>query len=56
MLLGGKIIARKGIFSLELWGKNLTNTDYLSYYFRSSAKYTQKGVPLTFGINAAIEL
>ncbi|WP_373802951.1 TonB-dependent receptor [Bacteroides heparinolyticus] len=56
MLLGGKIIARKGIFSLELWGKNLTNTDYLSYYFRSSAKYAQKGVPLTFGINAAIEL
>ncbi len=55
-LLGGKIIARKGIFSLELWGKNLTNTDYLSYYFRSSAKYAQKGMPLTFGVNAVVEL
>lgn len=47
--LGAKIAVQKGFATLELWGRNLTNTDYLSYYFTSSSAFAQGGVPMTFG-------
>ncbi|RRD76256.1 TonB-dependent receptor [Tannerella forsythia] len=41
---------RKGIFSLDLWIKNLTDTDYSAFYFKSFDKsFMQKGSPLQFG-------
>ncbi len=54
-LLGAKVAFTKGITTLEFWGKNLTNTDYLSYYFVSSAKYAQDGVPTTCGVSATVQ-
>ncbi len=55
-LLNAKAAFKKGIMTVELWGKNLTSTDYLSYYFVSSGQYAQKGKPLTFGANILVEL
>ncbi len=53
-LIGGKVSASKGPVTITIWGKNLTNTHYLSYYFVSSGKYAQNGKPLTFGLTADI--
>ena len=55
-LLNAKAAFQKGIVTVELWGKNLTGTEYLSYYFVSSAAYAQKGKPLTFGANVILDL
>lgn len=48
-LLNAKISATFGVLTWDIWGKNLTDTEYLTYYFKSSAAYGQKGRPLTFG-------
>lgn len=48
-LLNMKMTADIGRISLELWSKNLTNTDYLSYYFVTSSAYAQKGKPFAIG-------
>lgn len=41
---------RKGFVSFEVWGKNLTDTDYSAFYFKSFGKsFMQKGRPLQFG-------
>ena len=45
-----KFSLTKGIFTWDLWGKNLTGTDYIAYSFKmSTGNYAQKGKPLTFG-------
>lgn len=54
--LGAKIAVQKGFATFELWGKNITNTNYLSYYFVSSDKYAQGGQPATLGANLNITL
>ncbi|SHK91409.1 TonB-dependent receptor [Xylanibacter ruminicola] len=48
-LLDAKVSATMGLVTWEVWGKNLTNTDYLTYYFKSSAGYGQQGRPVSFG-------
>ncbi len=48
-LLNAKISATFGALTWDIWGKNLTDTEYLTYYFKSSAAYGQKGRPMTFG-------
>lgn len=54
-LLNAKVSLTKGIFTWEVWGKNLTNTDYIAYGFKSGAtNYAQKGKPLTFGTSVAL--
>lgn len=41
---------RKGIVSLNVWARNLTDTDYAAFYFESFNKpYMQRGKPLQFG-------
>lgn len=55
-LLGAKVAVEKGPFTVELWGKNLTDTDYMSYYFVAGPKYAQRGMPITFGGNVIIQL
>ena len=48
--LNAKVSLTKGIFTWDLWGKNLTGTDYIAYSFKmSTGNYAQKGKPLTFG-------
>ena len=54
VLPSARIELKKGVFSLAFWGKNLSNTKYHSYYFVSSAKYAQKGTPITVGTELTI--
>ena len=55
-LVNLKVGASKGRFTWEIWSKNLTNTDYLSYYFVTSSAYAQKGKPITLGTSLSIRL
>ncbi|MBS0011597.1 MAG: TonB-dependent receptor plug domain-containing protein [Bacteroidales bacterium] len=42
--------------SLDLWFRNLLNTDYEAFYFQSLGReYVQKGKPLQFGISLSAE-
>lgn len=55
--LNAKVSATRGILTLALWGKNLTNTEYTAFYFESMGNgLAQKGRPLTFGANIIISL
>lgn len=54
VLPSARIEMKKGVFCLAFWGKNLSNTKYHSYYFVSSAKYAQKGTPITVGTELTI--
>ena len=55
-LLNGKISATKGIVTLALWAKNITNTHYNSYYFESGGNgLAQAGRPFTLGGNIQIQ-
>lgn len=55
-LINGSIAAEKGAFSLELWAKNLFNTDYHSFLFEASDmttgkvnQFVQRGYPTRLG-------
>ena len=53
--LNAKVSLTKGIFTWEVWGKNLTATDYMAYGFKASqGNYTQRGKPLTFGTAVSV--
>ena len=46
---------RKGIVSLNLWSRNLTNAHYAAFYFESFGKpYVQTGKPFQIGAEVAI--
>lgn len=46
---------RKGIVSFNLWAKNMTNTDYSAFYFKSFNKsFMQKGKPIQFGATLSL--
>jgi hypothetical protein len=50
LLLNAKVIVTSGKFNWEIWGKNITNTDYQAYCFTlSNAYYVQKGRPVSYG-------
>ena len=56
-LLNGSIYAQKGKFALELWSKNLTDTDYNAFYFVSVGnRFFSKGRPAEFGLTISLEL
>ena len=49
-LLNAKVALTKGFVTWEVWGKNLTDTNYMAYGFKmSSGNYAQAGKPLMFG-------
>ena len=49
-LLNAKVALTKGMVTWEVWGKNLTDTNYMAYGFKSSSgNYAQAGKPLMFG-------
>ena len=53
--LNAKVGARKGIVSINLWSRNLTNTHYASFYFESFNKpYIQQGKPFQIGAEVSI--
>ncbi len=53
--VNAKVSLTKGIVTWDLWGKNLTDTNYMAYGFLfSKGYYAQKGKPLTFGTSVSI--
>ena len=55
-LLNASIYAQKGVFSLEFWGKNLTNTDYKAFYFVSVGNtFFSVGKPAQYGVTLSFE-
>lgn len=55
-LLNAKISVNKGIFTWELWGKNLTDTKYNTYWFKSTGEFAQKGRPANWGTSIVVNL
>ena len=55
--VGAHIRLETGGWEFSLWGKNLTQTDYRTFYFESMDKsYYQKGYPLQIGFDLNIRL
>ncbi|MCI6670953.1 MAG: TonB-dependent receptor [Prevotella sp.] len=53
--LHAKASFSKGIFTWEIWGKNLTNTRYVAYGFKSGKNdYAQEGRPMTWGMSIVL--
>lgn len=54
-LLSAKVSFEHKFLRFEIWGKNLLNTSYESFYFEALGnKYVQPGKPLQFGANILI--
>ncbi|MBR6758860.1 MAG: TonB-dependent receptor [Alistipes sp.] len=50
--LNASLELRKGDFSLGLWGKNLTDTEFNTFYFRSvGSDFISPGKPIRWGIS-----
>ena len=48
--LGASVTLRRGCASLQLWGENLTDTHFATFYFVSIGnEFVQRGRPLRFG-------
>jgi len=55
--LNGSLALNRKDFSVRLWGKNLTETDFNTFYFRSLRhSFVQRGKPLQFGISVQVKL
>jgi len=53
--VNGKITVTKGIATVSLWARNITNTEYTAYYFASMGKqYAQKGRPFMLGVSVSL--
>ena len=49
-LLNASVELRKGGYKLSLWGRNLANTDYYTFYFKSMGNnFMSQGKPVRFG-------
>jgi outer membrane receptor protein involved in Fe transport len=56
-LVNAKISFVRDAFKFELWGRNLLNTEFQSFYFEALGnKYVQSGRPLQIGINFSVNL
>lgn len=61
-LLDGAVSFKKSDFTLKLWGKNLTATNYNSFYFEtmnatdvmSQSAFVERGRPITFGADFVV--
>ena len=55
--VNAKVGIVKNNFEVEIWGKNLLNTDYNTFYFESfENRFFQKGKPLQCGMTLKMEL
>lgn len=55
--LGASVSLRKNNFTFALWGKNITNTKFDTFYFKSIGNsFVQKGRPVRIGISLNINL
>ena len=56
-LLGGSITWQTPHWSLQLWGRNLTDTSFDTFYFMSMGReFLQRGTPLTAGLTLRLNL
>lgn len=56
-LAGASFTLRAPRWNLRLWGENLTDTRYDTFYFKSMGNsFTQRGLPITFGATLRINL
>ncbi len=56
-LLNASVELRKGDFSLSLWGRNLTNTDYYTFYFKSmNNNFLNHGKPCRLGVTLSFAM
>ena len=56
-LLDGSVRFVGPHYAIELWGRNLANTEYAVFHFESiSHPFLQKGRPRTFGVTLSINL
>lgn len=54
-ILNAKVGVRKGICQLNLWSKNITDTNYQAFYFESfNNAFIQKGRPFQIGAELAL--
>lgn len=55
-LVNAKVGVTKGAFGLELWAKNLFDTQYKAFYFNSSgSQFFQLGKPMQLGATLKVE-
>ena len=55
-LLNGRISLEKGDFSLDVWGENLLNSQYATFYFKTFGNsFGQLGKPFRFGIDLNVK-
>jgi outer membrane receptor protein involved in Fe transport len=55
--LNASVELRKGDFSLSLWGRNLTNTDYYTFYFKSmNNNFYNYGKPARLGVTLSFAM
>lgn len=53
--VNAKVGVRKGIVKVDLWTRNLTNTNYSAFYFESrNIPFIQKGKPFQIGAEIAV--
>ncbi len=56
-LLNASVELRKGDFSLSLWGRNLTNTDFYTFYFKSmNNNFYNHGKPCRLGVTLSFAM
>ena len=56
-LLSASLTWEKGIFGASLWGKNLLDEQYNTFYFRSIGNdFFAQGKPLQFGVSVSVNL
>lgn len=54
-VLNAKAGVRKGAVNLNVWSRNITNTDYQAFYFESfNNSFIQKGKPFQIGAEVAV--
>lgn len=54
--LGATLALQKGDFEIKCWGKNLTNTNYTTFYFVSIGnRFCQRGKPRQIGVSLIYE-
>ena len=56
-LLNASVELQKGPFSLSLWGRNLTNTDFYTFYFKSmNNNFFNQGKPCRMGVTMSFAM
>lgn len=56
-LLGASVSAKRGYATIELWGKNLADSKYNVFSFKSIGNtFFQRGMPLTWGVTLRLDL